>query len=89
MLLTFSFEFLQVLRLSQTALGDTQPGQIVNLISNDVSRFDLVGKFLNAMWTAPLLVCIITYLLWREIEWPGMIGIGIVFIIVPIQSEYR
>lgn len=79
--------FIQVLRLSQTALGDTQPGQIVNLISNDVSRFDLVVKFLNAMWTAPLLIIIVTYLLWIEIEWAGMIGISIVFIVVPIQSK--
>lgn len=85
--MTFSFLFVQVLRLSQTALGDTTAGQIVNLISNDVSRFDLVAKFLNSMWTAPLLVFIITYLLWTEIEWAGMIGIAIVFIIVPIQSE--
>lgn len=76
-----------MLRLSQTALGDTPPGQIVNLLSNDVSRFDLVGKFLNALWTGPLLLCIVIVFLWHEIRYAGMVGIAIIFIVVPIQSK--
>lgn len=44
-------------------------------------------QYLNAMWTAPLLVVIVGYLLWCEIAWSGMIGLLVVFIIVPIQSE--
>lgn len=76
----------KALRLSQTALGETAPGKVVNLLSNDVNRFDLVTMFLNTMWTAPLLTLIVGILLWREIQWAGLIGIGIVFIVVPIQS---
>lgn len=78
---------LQALRLSQTALGDTAPGKVVNLLSNDVNRFDIVSMFLHAMWTAPLMALIVGYLLWVEVRWAGMIGIVIVFIVVPIQSE--
>lgn len=40
------------------------------------------------MWTAPLLVVTVGYLLWVEIQWAGMFGLLIVFIIVPIQSEF-
>lgn len=78
---------LQALRLSQTALGDTAPGKVVNLLSNDVNRFDIVSMFLHAMWTAPLMALIVGYLLWVEIRWAGMVGIAIVFIVVPIQSK--
>lgn len=44
--------------------------------------------FLNSMWTAPLLTLIVGILLWIEIGVAGMIGIVIVFIVVPIQSEF-
>lgn len=78
---------LKALRLSQTALGETAPGKVVNLLSNDVNRFDWVTMFINSMWTAPLLTIIVGILLWIEIGVAGMIGIVIVFIVVPIQSE--
>lgn len=74
------------MKLSQTALGETETGKVVNLLSNDVNRFDWVTMFLNSMWTAPLLSIIIGILLYIEIGVAGMIGIVIVFIVVPIQS---
>lgn len=78
--------FKQALRLSQTALGETAPGKMVNLLSNDVNRFDLVSAFVNFMWTAPLLTLLVAVFLYREIGYPAFIGIAIVFVVVPIQS---
>lgn len=83
-----SLIYRKALRLSQTALGETAPGKVVNLLSNDVNRFDMVTMFLNSMWTAPLLTIIVGILLWMEIGVAGLIGIIIVFIVVPIQSKY-
>ncbi|XP_069672860.1 ATP-binding cassette sub-family C member 4-like [Periplaneta americana] len=73
------------LRLSRTALGETAAGKVVNLLSNDVSRFDMVSIFLHAMWTAPLSAIVITYILYTDAGYSGLIGIGIVFLIVPVQ----
>lgn len=61
---------------------------MVNLLSNDVTRFDYASMLLNSMWTAPLLTIIVAILLWIEIGIPGIIGIMIVFVVVPIQSKY-
>lgn len=70
-------------------MGETAPGKVMNLLSNDVSRFEMVTLFLNFLWTAPLLTLIIGVLLWFETRMAGLIGIGIIFIVVPIQSEIK
>lgn len=75
------------LRLSQTALCGTSPGQLVNLLSNDVSRFDVCAVLLNAVWGAPLITSIAAIMLWKESGWAGMVGFIIIFIVVPIMSE--
>ncbi|EAL40499.2 AGAP012467-PA [Anopheles gambiae str. PEST] len=76
----------KALRLSRTALGDTAPGKVVNLLSNDVNRFDIVSVFLHSMWSAPLLAIIIGVLLYLEIGVAGLIGMIVIFIVTPIQS---
>ncbi|XP_014299326.1 ATP-binding cassette sub-family C member 4 isoform X1 [Microplitis demolitor] len=81
-----SVVYRKALRLSTTALGETAPGKIVNLVANDVNRFDLVSIFLHHMWSAPLTTLIIGYFLYTEAGYAGIFGIGAVFIVVPIQS---
>lgn len=76
------------LRLSRSALGETAVGKVVNLLSNDVNRFDLVSLLMHSMWTAPLMALIVGYLLFIEVGWAGMIGIAVVFIVVPLQCTY-
>ncbi|KAF7274166.1 hypothetical protein GWI33_013157, partial [Rhynchophorus ferrugineus] len=78
----------KALRLSKTALGETASGKIVNLLSNDVSRFDLVSIFIHHMWTSPILTLIVTYFIYVEAGWPGLLGIVAVFIVVPIQGYF-
>lgn len=79
-----SLIYRKALRLSQTALRETS---LVNLLSNDVSRFDLVSCLVHYMWTSPIMTIIIGYFLWLQARWAGMIGIAVVFSIVAIQCK--
>ncbi|XP_075236571.1 ATP-binding cassette sub-family C member 4-like [Lycorma delicatula] len=81
-----SLVYRKCLKLGRTALGDISPGQVVNIVSNDVSRFDLVTATCHYMWSAPLLACVIAVILYREIKWAGLIGILVVFMVVPLLS---
>ncbi|XP_048515444.1 ATP-binding cassette sub-family C member 4-like isoform X2 [Athalia rosae] len=81
-----SLIYRKALRLSKTALGETAPGKVVNLVANDVNRFDLVSIFIHQLWSAPIAALVITYFLYNEAGWAGIIGIAAVFIVVPIQS---
>ncbi|EAA01218.5 AGAP001777-PA [Anopheles gambiae str. PEST] len=74
------------LRLARNALGDTSPGKMVNLMSNDVNRFDIASYLVCFMWTSPLVMLLASVLLWYEIGWSGVAGLAAIVIITPIQS---
>ncbi|GBP23004.1 Probable multidrug resistance-associated protein lethal(2)03659 [Eumeta japonica] len=74
------------LRLSKTALGETTVGQVVNLLSNDVNRFDVAIIFLHYLWIGPLATVVITYLMWLEISWAAVVGVGFMLMFIPLQA---
>ncbi|KAI8514342.1 Multidrug resistance-associated protein 4 [Branchiostoma belcheri] len=57
----------KTLKLSHTALGKSNTGQIVNLMSNDVKRFDQAAVFCNYLWIVPFEILIVTILLYRDL----------------------
>ncbi|KAM8976173.1 ATP-binding cassette sub-family C member 4 [Pelodytes ibericus] len=76
----------KALRLNNTAMGKTTTGQIVNLLSNDVNKFDQVTIFLHFIWAAPLQAIAVTVLLWIEIGPSCLAGIGVLIILMPLQT---
>ncbi|OWK00688.1 hypothetical protein Celaphus_00016768, partial [Cervus elaphus hippelaphus] len=74
------------LRLSSSAMGKTTTGQIVNLLSNDVNRFDQVTMFSHYLWVGPLQAIAVTALLWMEIGISCLAGMVILIILLLLQS---
>lgn len=77
---------LKALRLSQTAFQKTSNGKIINLLSNDVKCLDWLLFYGNSLWSAPLVTIVCGFLMYDEIGWSAIIGIGVILVIVPIQS---
>lgn len=78
--------FVQALRLSKTSLGETTVGQIMNLLSNDVNRFDVALRFIQFIWIGPLATIVVTYFLWQEIGVSSLVGIFVILAVIPLQG---
>ncbi|OXU22329.1 hypothetical protein TSAR_007649, partial [Trichomalopsis sarcophagae] len=77
----------KTLRLNKSVLDQTAAGQVVNLMSNDVSRFDQFFMFFNNVWITPIQIILIVYVMWDSIGVLLMVGIAILVVIaVPLQS---
>lgn len=64
-------------------------GQILNLMSNDVYKFDWAMNFLNDIWAGPLQAIIITYLLYNEVGYSGFIGLAFLLSFIPLQGTLQ
>ncbi|XP_008553008.1 ATP-binding cassette sub-family C member 4 isoform X2 [Microplitis demolitor] len=75
------------LRLSKSALDSTAGGQIINLLSNDVNRFDLLPMFFNFLWIMPIQVIIVGYIMWQSIGIYTLVGFATLLLLtIPMQA---
>ncbi|XP_050391108.1 ATP-binding cassette sub-family C member 4 [Patella vulgata] len=74
------------LRLSNEALGKTTTGHIVNLLSNDVNRFDQAAIFLHFLWVGPLQAIAVLTILWYIMGPSVLAGFTVLLLLVPAQG---
>ncbi|XP_047107183.1 ATP-binding cassette sub-family C member 4-like [Schistocerca piceifrons] len=77
----------KVLRINKQSMDVTATGQVINLMSNDVARFDVASLYANWLWMAFLQLALITYFLYRSVSWAAFAGVVYVIIMtVPPQT---
>lgn len=74
------------LKLSKPALCETTTGQIVNLVSNDVGRLDFIMMFLHYIWIGPVETILVTYLMWKEINFAAFFGVAFMLLCILFQG---
>ncbi|CAG9863581.1 unnamed protein product [Phyllotreta striolata] len=80
-----SLIYRKALRLSKASLGETTAGQVVNLLSNDVNRFDLAVLFAHHLWIGVLETVICTYFMYLEVGIAAVVGVCVLVSFVPLQ----
>lgn len=79
-----------MLKLSSSALNQTTAGQIINIMSNDVSRFDFVMLNLHYLWIMPLQLILLSYLIYLQANLAGIVGVAtIVLLTLPTQGKIK
>ncbi|XP_026726076.1 multidrug resistance-associated protein 4-like [Trichoplusia ni] len=84
---TGSLMFRKIMRMSNGSLGETTAGKVVNLLSNDLQRFDLATMFLHYVWIIPIQLAAVVYLGYLQAGDAALIGFAsLVIIALPIQG---
>ncbi|XP_039997779.1 multidrug resistance-associated protein 4-like isoform X2 [Xiphias gladius] len=78
----------KALGLSSESMGQTTTGQIVNLLSNDVNRFDEITLNLHYLWVGPLQAMVIIIFLWYEIGSSCLAGVVAIALMMPVQTWF-
>ncbi|XP_042350397.1 ATP-binding cassette sub-family C member 4-like [Plectropomus leopardus] len=78
----------KALCLDSKAFAKTTTGQIVNLLSNDVNKFDEVTLYLHFLWISPLQAATVMLLLMYVIGPSCFAGMAVFFILIPVQSMF-
>ncbi|KAK3729239.1 hypothetical protein RRG08_008566 [Elysia crispata] len=81
-----SLMYKKCLRLSTKALNESSVGQIVNLMSNDVNRFDQAVIFLHFLWVGPLQALAVLIILWHELGPSVLAGFVVLLLLIPVQG---
>ncbi|XP_067118442.1 ATP-binding cassette sub-family C member 4-like isoform X1 [Centruroides vittatus] len=81
-----SIIYRKALKLSHTSLGKTTVGQMVNLLSNDVNRFDYCIIYLPHLIAGPLQTAIMLLVLWRYLGYATFAGLAILLLYIPFQG---
>lgn len=76
------------LRLLKSATQEGQNGQIINLLSNDLSKFDRAITFLYCVWKGPFETIAYSMVIYREIGISAVIGMAFLVAFVPLQGNF-
>ena len=78
--------FKKILRIQQSVLHKISIGHIINLVSNDVFKFDVGIRYCHAFWLSPLAAIVSTILVVVNLGPVGLLGIGYIILHAPLQT---
>lgn len=77
----------KALRLSKSTISDGVAGQLLNLMTNDVQKFEFFTWGHN-LWGGPLDTIICGYFMYHEVGVAAFVGLGVILLLMPVQSKY-
>lgn len=73
------------LRLSKSTVSDGVAGQLINLMTNDIEKFDFVF-WIHELWKGPLGTIILGYFVYLEVGVAAIVGLVFLLIMMPLQG---
>lgn len=76
----------KTLRLSKSSAENGLNGKIINLLSNDLSKFDLCFGFIHDVWKGPMEAIVFFIVIYYEIGISAVIGMAFLVSFTPLQG---
>ncbi|KAH6590303.1 hypothetical protein BASA61_005342 [Batrachochytrium salamandrivorans] len=74
--------------LTLSISNTSSTGLVINLVANDVQRFEDTSVFIHFGWIGPVQTILVLYFIYREIGWAAFAAIGALILLIPIQGEF-
>lgn len=74
------------LRLMKSSMEDGDNGKIINLLTNDLAKFEFVFALMHEMWKGPFQSIVYSIIIYLEVGWAGVIGVGFMLSFIPLQG---
>lgn len=78
----------KTLSLPKAAVSEGMNGKVINLLSNDLTRFEIAMAFFHDIWKGPLEAILFGYFIYREIGIGAIIGIAFLLSFIPLQGNF-
>lgn len=75
----------KIMELSKTSSNDGLNAKAINILSTDMSKFELGFIFVYRLWRGPLEALVFGYLMYREVGVPAIIGLMLLVAFIPFQ----
>ncbi|CAG7828585.1 unnamed protein product, partial [Allacma fusca] len=75
----------KALVLSNATRREKTVGEMVNLMSVDVTKLHNVIPNINSLWTSPLQIAIALYFLWMILGPSALAGLGVMLLLIPFN----
>ncbi|XP_062563883.1 ATP-binding cassette sub-family C member 4-like [Armigeres subalbatus] len=69
-----------------TTASEGLNGKILNLLTNDVSKFDIALAFIHDLWKGPMESLLLGYFIYMELDFAGLLGMAFLLSFIPLQA---
>ena len=73
----------QVMKLHPEELAARGSGQIASLLSIDINNLSWAMPTVHELWCIPLQLTICIYVLYQQIQWASLTGLGVMLVMTP------
>ncbi|KAK9869561.1 hypothetical protein WA026_003314 [Henosepilachna vigintioctopunctata] len=78
----------KALRLKSQTLQEDGCSKLVTLIAKDLGTYDSKMEFINYVYTAPIVVIAVIYIMYQEFAIPGLVGTVFILLVAVIQALF-